>query len=117
MPDNVVVVGNPARVVRSLEDYYQNRKAVEVEEATQMVQEYVKRYDKEPPIEIMREHFWLFENDYEKLIPEFKDVMHLVEGSFEKSCEKFKDHEKKFKDFDEMKAYALEVMEHVREKD
>ena len=96
MPDNVVVVGNPARVVRSLEDYCQKRKAAEVEEAVQMIQEYVKRYGKYPPIEIMREHFWIFENDYENLIPEFKDVMHLVEGSFEKSCEEFKKHEKKY---------------------
>ena len=80
IPDNVVVAGNPARVVRSLEDYYHKRKAAEIEEATKMVQEYVKRYGKEPPLRIMREHFWLFENSFENLTPEFRDVMYLVDG-------------------------------------
>ena len=64
----------------------------------------------------MREHFWLFENDYEKLIPEFKRVMHLVEGSFDKSYDKFKGHDKRFEDFDDLKSYALEVKEHVKDK-
>ena len=50
-------------------------------------------------MKIMREHFWLFENDYSNLIPEFKDVMHLVEGSYDKSCEKFRKHEKKFENY------------------
>ena len=93
------MVGNPARIVRNLEDYYLKRKAAEIKEATEMVLEYMKRYGKEPPLEIMREHFWLFENDYENLIPEFKDVMNLVEGSFEQSCEKFGKHTKGFENY------------------
>ena len=108
MPDNVVAVGNPLRVVRSLEDYYQKRKAAEVKEAVQMVQEYIKRYREEPPMEIMREHFGLFENEYERLNPEYKDVMHLVEGTFDKSYERFSKHEKQFENYKSLIEYAKE---------
>ena len=48
------------------------------------------------------------------MIPELQDVIHLVEGSFEKSCEKFKGHDKSIEDFDDLKSCALEVKEHVK---
>ena len=99
IPDNVVVVGNPARIVRSLEDYYKKRKGREFEEAIEMVSEYINKYGTDPSIEVMREHFWLFEDDYEKLHPEFQKVMKLVDGSYELTCKKFKKHKKMFKDF------------------
>ena len=37
IPDNVVIAGNPARIIRTLEEHYQIRKSKYVEEAKQMV--------------------------------------------------------------------------------
>ena len=116
VPDNVVAVGNPVRVVRTLEEYYEKRKAAELQEAVTMVQEYIDRYGKEPPVEIMREHFWLFADDYDSLIPEFKDVMHLVDGSFEESCRRLLENKKEFEAFEHFIDYAVRVGKHDGEK-
>ena len=42
IPSNVVVAGNPARIIMSIEEYYQKRKAVQQEEAIELVREYRK---------------------------------------------------------------------------
>lgn len=101
LPDNVVAAGNPARVIRTLDEYYEKRRRSELAEATEMVKEYYKVYNRVLPLEIMREHFWLFENNKECLIEEFKKVMKLVEGSEELSWRKFKEHEKVFESYED----------------
>ena len=61
IPDNCVIAGVPAKVIRSIEEYHQRRKAVELSEAIEMATEYYEVYGKIPPKEVFREHFWLFE--------------------------------------------------------
>ena len=107
IPPNSVVAGNPARVIRSLEEYRAKRKGKELEEAVCMVQKYMEVYGKRPPIEVMREHFWLFENNYDNLIPEFKRVMSLVHGTENKSKAVFENHKKQFEDFEEFIKYCI----------
>lgn len=106
IPDNVVVVGNPARIVRTLDEYYQKRKNVQIEEAVQMVKMYYDRYNKVPDKTIMREYFWLFEDNYDELNPEFKNVMQLVDGSVEKSRRQFGENQKKFKNYEDFLRYC-----------
>ncbi len=44
VPDNVVIAGNPARVVCSIEEHYQNRKRKTVDECKTVIKEYYKTY-------------------------------------------------------------------------
>lgn len=63
IPDNCVAAGNPARVIMSLEDYYEKRKKAQLEEAKELVQEYRKVYGKDPDEAALSEFFWLFTKD------------------------------------------------------
>ena len=65
-----------------------------------MILEYVNTYHEIPPKSVMREHFWLFEDNYDELIPEFQEVMGLVDGSFEKSKIALSNNKKKFDNFE-----------------
>ena len=60
IPDNCVAAGNPARVIMSLEEYRQKRKAAQVEEAKELVREYRAVYGREPDEAALSEFFWLF---------------------------------------------------------
>ena len=61
IPDNVVVAGNPAKVIMSIEDYYQKRIKCQYKEAAVIVKEYRKVYGKNPDEDTMSEFFWLFD--------------------------------------------------------
>ena len=95
IPDNSVVAGCPARVIMSLGEYYEKRKQAQDKEAQELVTEFRKVYKKEVSMSDLREFFWLFENEEENLLPEWKHVMTLT-GNQEQSYEKFKIHEKKY---------------------
>lgn len=43
IPDNCVAAGNPCKVVMSLQEYYQKRKAAQVEEAQELVRQYRRK--------------------------------------------------------------------------
>lgn len=68
IPDNVVIAGNPARIVRTLEEHYQIRKAKTVEEAKNNFLCYKERYGKIPEINPHMGHFFpLFLHTEEEL--------------------------------------------------
>lgn len=48
IPDNVVVAGNPARIVCTLEEHYQNRKRKTAQEALECARLYYKSYHRAP---------------------------------------------------------------------
>lgn len=101
IPSNVVVAGNPAKVIMSIEEYYNKRKKQQLDEAIVLVREYYNVYHKIPPKSVLHEYFWLFEErNEEKLEEEYKEVMKLV-NNYEKSIDKFKNSEAMFKDYDE----------------
>lgn len=60
VPDNVVIAGNPARVIMSIEEYYQKRKKEYINEAKELAVEYYKKYNQLPPIGKFHEFFPLF---------------------------------------------------------
>lgn len=104
LPSNGVYAGNPAKFIMSIEDYYEKRQNLQLEEATLLMTEYYKKYNKYPPKEALREFFWLFENNYDDLNLEFKNVFNL-QGNEAFSKEVFKLNKKKFKDYDDFTKY------------
>lgn len=50
IPNNVVVAGNPARVICTLDQYFQKRKALYIDEAKECVREYRNCYGRNPTI-------------------------------------------------------------------
>lgn len=78
IPPNVVVAGNPARVICGIDEYREKRKARQLSEAVNLYLRYTDRYGHEPKKEIFREYFWLFEDSEEPLCSEFRDVNELV---------------------------------------
>lgn len=87
VPDNVVVAGNPAVVVSSLEEYYNKRKKKQIDEAKELVRVYRQRYNREVDEKALHEFFFLFEDGKKGLHPVFQDMMRLV-GNEKESYEK-----------------------------
>lgn len=95
VPDNCVIGGNPAKVIMSIEDYYEKRKAAQEREAKQLVQEYRKVYGKEPDEQALSEFFWLFSNDPDTLPECWQQKMRLV-GTENLSRQKLKNNPKAY---------------------
>lgn len=101
IPDNCVAAGNPCKVIMSLEEYYEKRKAAQVQEATELVRLYRERYGKEPNEKALHEFFWLFADNPDEL-PEIWKSMNRLCCNEEYTNEVMRKHKKKFnnmKDF------------------
>lgn len=101
IPDNCVVAGNPAKVIMTLEQYYEKRKKAQLEEATELVKLYRDRYGKEPDDKALHEFFWLF-CDGEDELPNCWEHMQKLVGNEEQTKKVFARHKKIFmnkKDF------------------
>lgn len=98
-PDNVVIAGNPARIICTLEEYYHKRLSVYEQEAINLVKCYRRRFHKEPGFNELHEFFWLFTDSNDELISLYKHMNELV--VIDKTNEKFKQNIKKYKDIDE----------------
>lgn len=59
IPSDSVVAGNPAKIICSLEEYYEKRIKLQKEEATELAREYRKTIGKIPPREIFREFVFI----------------------------------------------------------
>lgn len=62
IPNNVVIGGNPCKIIMSLDEYTKKREKEYIEEAKEMIVEYYKRYGKKPDKKIFHEFFFLTEN-------------------------------------------------------
>lgn len=60
IPDNVVVAGNPARIIRTLDEHYKIRKSKYVDEAKLYARTFYERYGKKPTIHEMNAFFPLY---------------------------------------------------------
>ena len=105
-----VYAGNPVRFIMSLEDYYEKRKSKQIEEAKELVREYYKQYKKYPEKELLREFFWLFEDNYDELNDTFKDVIKL-EGNEEFSKKVFNNHKKEFDSYESFLESVVKELE------
>ena len=97
VPDNSVVAGNPARFIMTVEEYREKRRAAQVAEAVELVQQYRKVYGKEPDKKALDEFFWLFSDDPEQLPEEWAFKMDLG-GNRHVSDEVLRNHQKQFAD-------------------
>ena len=101
IPDNCVAAGNPAKVIMSLEDYREKRKAVQTEEVTELIREYRKVYNKNPSEDDLSEFFWLFTDDSGNLHGSWDEKMRLV-NNYDLSCEKINGNKKAFENMQDM---------------
>ena len=107
IPANSVAVGNPVRVVSSIEDYTKKRKIKYIEEAKELFLEYYKKYNKIPDKEIFDEFFWIFEKrNLDNLPREFTNKMELT-GNWEMSKNKFLNTEPDFEGYEKFVEYCM----------
>lgn len=60
VPSNSVVAGHPARVICTLEEYYEKRKGLYVDEASDYAQSIAERFNRRPVVEDFWEEFPVF---------------------------------------------------------
>ncbi len=100
IPDNCVVGGNPARIIMSLNDYYEKRKSLQYEEAKELVQLYRERYNKEPDETVLDEFFWLFSDGNDNLPECWLNKQKLI-GNEDTTNNVFQKNKKMFKNMKE----------------
>lgn len=102
IPSNCVAAGNPAKVIMSLDEYYEKRKKESVEEAKELAITYYQKYKRRPPISLFREFFWLFlERDENSLRKHgFHQVLELG-GNYGMSKAKFMNSTPNYNGFDD----------------
>lgn len=114
VPDGVVVGGNPARVITTVEEYRKKRLACQVKEAVETFNLYVERYGKEPDESVFDEFFWIFKKRDEELPERFKWQM-SHHGRYEETLINFKNSTPKFDGYDEFKKYAKSLRDVKKE--
>lgn len=105
-PSNSVVAGNPARVICSLEEYREKRKAAQIDEAKELVQEYYKRYGTVPSKSTLSEFFWLFEERKEIKNGAFNSQMRNM-GNYTESYNRFLATEPQFENYKSFLDFCL----------
>lgn len=109
IPSNVVVAGNPAKVISSLDEYYKKRLLKYNSEAEELFNEYYLKNKRIPPKNVFEEFFWLFENDIENMPKEFEFVMGLT-GNKELSKSKLIKRELKYNGYQEFCNHCLSMI-------
>ena len=84
VPGDCVVAGNPAHVISTIDDYLNKRRGAQLNEALDLYNYWRRnspegKAGEEPPRELFREFFFLFENreQHELSCEEFSNVMNL----------------------------------------
>ena len=80
IPDNSVAVGNPCRVIMTLDEYYEKRKKAQLQESKEMVIKYRERYGKEPDAKALHEFYWLFSDNPDELDEVFVNMQSLCDN-------------------------------------
>ena len=112
VPGNCVVVGNPQRVVSTIDEYLEKRLSAQVDEAFDLYASWKKNAPEAdtreiPPKEIFDEFFWLFESqpDENRFLTEvFNYKMNLC-GTDKKSWDKFRSTNRAFDGYDAFISY------------
>lgn len=107
VPDNVVVAGNPAKVIMTIEEYYKKRIKEQNREATELAIEYYKKYNKWPNEKVLREFLFLFKDRTSNFEEDevFMEITNLV-GNYKKTKEYFINNEGLYKNYDEFIEYC-----------
>ena len=117
VPSDCVVVGNPQRIVCSIDEYLERRRRAQLSEAADLFDCWSLNSPEGkrggvPPKEVFSEFFWLFEDreapDTGWSDPSFERTMRL-RGTYEKSCKRFVQLEPMFADYEEFLAKLREI--------
>lgn len=106
--DNGVYVGNPARRIMEISEYYKKRKDAQLKEAKILAIKYFERYGTRPSPEVFHEYFMIFENyDSYKKNSVFVKKMRLCKNERE-SQEYLKQNPPLFNDYNEFMRWCFE---------
>lgn len=107
IPDNTVCAGNPARVVKSLDAYYQKRKAEYIEDAKNNARYIWQHTGKLPSMNEMVNFSVLFMPRTHKNMQKYILKRHRVGGSSEKYADIIKNTDQKYPDYQAFLVDAL----------
>lgn len=105
-PDNVVIAGNPARIICDLEEYYQKRKERTLHEASICVKTFIKRKGRNPLPHEMNGFKFLFCPRDDKAIKQYKLSFDCSADSPEEVYDSFMKTKPMFNDYDSFLDYC-----------
>lgn len=107
IPDNVIAAGNPAKVIMTLDEYYNKRKKQQLSEAVELTIEYYKKYRKWPDRKVLREFIWLFEerNNAIENNEVFSEIGSLI-GNYEQTKNAFLNGKGQFENYEAFIEYC-----------
>lgn len=89
-PDNVVIAGNPAKIICTLDEYYEKRKTWWVSDAKKCALEIYHRTGRRPTIEEMRDGFyWMYTQRTQRNIDLHNSFFTLTGDDYEDICKNF----------------------------
>lgn len=104
IPDNSVYAGNPAKFITTVEEYFEKRRKVQVDEAFEIYSSYYRRFHQNPTQEIFSEFFWLFWKRTEPLPDHFMNKQMKI-GNYDISDTIFKSEQSQFDGYDDFIKY------------
>lgn len=99
IPSNCVVAGSPAKVICSLDDFFEKRMKRQYSEAVEMVRKYRNSFGKNPPKEALPAYFFLFESRESMNNPVYISRLKLT-GNYEESLHEFLNTKPMFDSYD-----------------
>lgn len=111
IPDNTVAAGNPARVIRTLDEQYEMRKLNYINEAKQTAREFYKKYQRKPTINDMGAFFPIYLERKIEAIKTNKLKIDLSADDTEDVLNNFLCSQPIYNSFDEFLKDALEGVE------
>lgn len=101
-PDHVVIAGNPAKVICTLDEYYQKRKNRWVDDAKKCALEIYHNTGRRPTVEEMKDGFyWLYTQRSQENIDNHNNFFTLTGDDYEDICRKFLTTEPVYSSFDD----------------
>lgn len=101
IPDNVVAAGNPAKIIRTLEEHYTIRKNKYIDEAKQCALEFFKAYGRKPSIHDMGAFFPLYLHRSMDALNENNIHIRLGGDDYEDIINKFLASKSEYQDFEQ----------------
>lgn len=106
-PDNSVIAGNPARVICSLEVFYNRHKSREISEAKGYYQALLRKHNRRPKIEEMGNAFaWLYLPRTQESVDRYKGFFRLSGDNEAETIEDFLKSKPAFSGYEEFCDYA-----------
>lgn len=107
VPSGAVVVGNPVKVIDSVENYIDKRRKNYINDAVDLFCSYFKRENKIPNKEIFDEFFWIFEKRNMNSLPKKFDYKLSLTGNYQISVDKFLQSDPYFNGYEEFVEFCM----------